>query len=86
MRHHKRAVQGAPEERHEQPYTQDPAKPSRRRAITQGTALAAAALAGPWVARYAHAQAAELGPYLNAKINWRQAEGTEIAVAVIPAS
>jgi ABC-type glycerol-3-phosphate transport system substrate-binding protein len=68
------------------PYTQDPAKPSRRRAITQGTALAAAALAGPWVARYAHAQAADLGPYLNAKINWRQAEGTEIAVAVIPAS
>ena len=63
-----------------------PARPSRRRAIAQGAALGAAALGAPWVARYAHAQTAELGPYQQAKINWRQAEGTEIAVAVIPAS
>ena len=62
-----------------------PAKPSRRRVIGQGAALGVA-LGAPWVARYAHAQAAELGPYQQAKINWRQAEGAEIAVAVIPAS
>lgn len=68
------------------PYTKDPVKPSRRRVITQAAALGAAALAGPWVARHAHAQAADLGPYQTAKINWRQAEGTEISVAVIPAS
>ena len=43
-------------------------------------------IAAPWVARYAHAQAADLGPYQQAKINWRQAEGAEITVAVIPAS
>ena len=61
--------------------------PSRRGGCcTQGAALGAAAIAAPWVARYAHAQAADLGPYQSAKINWRQAEGAEIAVAVIPAS
>jgi ABC-type glycerol-3-phosphate transport system substrate-binding protein len=62
-----------------------PAKPSRRKAIRQGAALGVA-LGAPWVARYANAQSAELGPYQQAKINWRQAEGAEIAVAVIPAS
>jgi ABC-type glycerol-3-phosphate transport system substrate-binding protein len=62
-----------------------PAKPSRRKAIGQGAALGVA-LGAPWVARYAAAQGADLGPYQQAKINWRQAEGAEIAVAVIPAS
>jgi len=66
--------------------TSDSVEPSRRKLIKQGAALGAAAIASPWVARYAHAQAADLGPYQGAKINWRQAEGTEIAVAVIPAS
>jgi multiple sugar transport system substrate-binding protein len=69
-----------------QRYPQDPIRASRRRMIKQGAALGAAALAAPWVARHAHAQAAELGPYQSAKVNWRLAEGTEIAVAVIPAS
>ena len=61
-------------------------QPARRRAIAAGGALTAAALGAPWVARFAHAQAADLGPYQNSKINWRQAEGAEITVAVIPAS
>jgi len=62
-----------------------PTQTSRRKVI-KGAALGAAALAAPWVARFAHAQAADLGPYQQAKINWRQAEGAEISVAVIPAS
>ena len=66
--------------------TDDRVEPSRRRLIKQGAALGAATIASPWVARYAHAQAADLGPYQSAKINWRQADGAEIAVAVIPAS
>ena len=65
---------------------QGPARPSRRSAIARATALGAAALGAPWVARFAHAQAAELGPYQQGKINWRQAEGEQITVAVIPAS
>ena len=57
-----------------------PAQPTRRRAIAAGGALTAAAIGAPWVARFAHAQAADLGPYQNSKINWRQAEGAEITV------
>ena len=63
-----------------------PAQPSRRRAMAQGGALGAAAVGAPWIARFAHAQAADLGPYQQAKLNWRQAEGVEITIAVIPAS
>ena len=63
-----------------------PVQPARRRAIAAGGALTAAALGAPWVARFAYAQAADLGPYQSSKINWRQAEGAEITVAVIPAS
>jgi multiple sugar transport system substrate-binding protein len=66
--------------------TKGPARPARRRIIQQGAALGATVLAAPWVLRQAHAQAADLGPYQQAKLNWRQAEGTEISVAVIPAS
>ncbi|MDQ3214707.1 MAG: sugar ABC transporter substrate-binding protein [Pseudomonadota bacterium] len=62
------------------------AKQASRRKVIKGAVLGAAALATPWVARFAHAQAADLGPYQQAKINWRQAEGAEISVAVIPAS
>lgn len=61
--------------------------PARRRALQQATALGAAALAGPLALPAAQAQAADdLGPYRAAKINWRQAEGEAISVAVIPAS
>jgi ABC-type glycerol-3-phosphate transport system substrate-binding protein len=34
----------------------------------------------------AFAQAPELAPYTSAKVNWKQAEGEQITVAVIPAS
>src|SRR5689334_8666820 len=51
----------------------------RRRVLAAIPVLAAA----PWVARHAHGQ--DVGVYQNAKINWRQAEGESITVAVIPA-
>jgi ABC-type glycerol-3-phosphate transport system substrate-binding protein len=57
----------------------------RRDALKQGAALAATATLGPFAGRAA-AQADELGPYRAAKINWKQAEGETISVAVIPAS
>ena len=66
--------------------TKNPAQPMRRRVVATGGALTAAAIGAPWVARFSHAQAADLGPYQQAKINWRQAEGAEITVMVIPAS
>ncbi len=56
---------------------------TRRRMLAGGLALPALAGA-PWIARHAHAQA-DLGAYQSAKINWRQAEGERITVAVIPA-
>jgi ABC-type glycerol-3-phosphate transport system substrate-binding protein len=56
--------------------------PRRRRTIQAGAALVSGALL-PGLAR---AQQADLGPYQQAKINWRQAEGEAITVAVIPAS
>ncbi|MEP7206919.1 MAG: hypothetical protein ABI920_08270, partial [Casimicrobiaceae bacterium] len=64
-----------------------PAQPARRRVIQQGALLGAAAIAAPWVLRPAHAQSnADIAPYTQSKVNWRQAEGAEITVAVIPAS
>jgi len=67
-------------------YTMGPAKPSRRRVIQQGAALSAAGVLGTRFASSALAQGDDLAPYRAAKINWRQAEGQEITVAVIPAS
>ncbi|RYF68533.1 MAG: sugar ABC transporter substrate-binding protein, partial [Comamonadaceae bacterium] len=46
----------------------------------------AVAAASPWLLPAAHAQDADLAPYRSAKINWRQAEGETLSVAVIPAS
>ena len=63
-----------------------PAKPTRRRLIQQGAALSAAGMLGTRFASLALAQADDLAPYRSAKLNWRQAEGQEITVAVIPAS
>jgi multiple sugar transport system substrate-binding protein len=61
--------------------------PGRRRMLKRSAALGAAALAAPYVIRGARAQAAaDIAPYRQAKINWRQAEGEQITVAVIPAS
>ena len=63
------------------------AQPGRRRVLKQTAALGAAAFAAPYVIRSAHAQAAaDVAPYMHAKIDWKQAAGEEIAVAVIPAS
>jgi multiple sugar transport system substrate-binding protein len=53
---------------------------TRRRML----AAAAALPAMPWIGRHAHAQA-DLDAYQSAKVNWRQAEGEKITVAVIPA-
>src|SRR6476469_7576188 len=58
----------------------------RREALKKGAAIGAAMIGAPWVARYANAQGMDLGPYQNAKINWRQAEGQTVNAAVIPAS
>lgn len=57
---------------------------NRREVLKGVAALGAGAFASPLVARFAQAQ--DLGPYQQAKINWRQAEGEQIAVGVIPAS
>ena len=58
-----------------------------RRDVLKGAAAGAVLAGAPWIAKFAHAQgAADLGPYLKAKINWRQAEGQTVNVAVIPAS
>lgn len=54
---------------------------TRRRVLAGGAALVAA----PWVARYAAAQGADLGAYQSAKVDWHQAAGEKITVAVIPA-
>lgn len=54
---------------------------TRRQFIGQAAALGASGLAGPVLA-----QGVDLAPYQRAKINWRQAEGESISVAVIPAS
>jgi ABC-type glycerol-3-phosphate transport system substrate-binding protein len=56
---------------------------TRRRILKAGVA-APFVLGAPWIARYAQAQT-DLGAYQNAKINWRQAEGEKLTVAVIPA-
>jgi len=63
-----------------------PSRPGRRSALGRAAALggaAAAAQALPWQAL---AQGDELAAYRSAKIDWRQAAGESITVAVIPAS
>jgi multiple sugar transport system substrate-binding protein len=58
-----------------------------RRDFMRGTAILGAALAAPAIrCSPAHAADAELAPYLEAKVNWRQTEGEAINVAVIPAN
>jgi len=63
-----------------------PANP-RRRFLGQAAALGAAGAAGTgWVGQALAQGAPDLAPYTRAKINWKQAEGESISVAVIPAS
>lgn len=58
-----------------------------RRGILVGGAAATLALTKtPLGSGSAHAQEADLAPYRAAKIDWRQAAGEAISVAVIPAS
>ena len=58
----------------------------RRKALVQTASLGALAITAPRLLTSAHAQGDDLAPYKSAKINWRQAEGEAISVAVIPAS
>jgi multiple sugar transport system substrate-binding protein len=58
----------------------------RRTVLKQAAALGVAAATGPLMSGLARAQADDLAPYRAAKINWKQAEGETITVAVIPAS
>jgi multiple sugar transport system substrate-binding protein len=61
-------------------------KPSRRGVLKAGGMVSAAMLATPWLSRSSLAQEADLAPYTAAKIDWKQAAGEAITVAVIPAS
>lgn len=69
------------------PGSPEPFSAVRRKLFTQGAALGAAAIVAPGLLSQAHAEgSADLGPYQKAKIDWRQAKGESITVAVIPAS
>ena len=57
-----------------------------RRRFLKGTVAASALVTAPGLIRHANAQEADLAPYKSAKIDWRQAAGETITVAVIPAS
>jgi ABC-type glycerol-3-phosphate transport system substrate-binding protein len=57
-----------------------------RRRFLEATVAASALVTAPGIIRHAGAQEADLGPYKSAKIDWRQAAGETITVAVIPAS
>jgi multiple sugar transport system substrate-binding protein len=58
----------------------------RRSALKAGAGVATAALFAPGLLGRAAAQADDLAPYTSAKVNWKQVEGEQITVAVIPAS
>jgi multiple sugar transport system substrate-binding protein len=62
---------------------QQPQDTGRRRVLKQAASMGLAAAAVPG---FLHAQADDLAPYRSAKINWKQADGEQISVAVIPAS
>lgn len=60
---------------------------SRRSVLKQAAAVGALSMVGPGAISRAIAQApADLEAYRRAKIDWRQADGEQITVAVIPAS
>jgi multiple sugar transport system substrate-binding protein len=63
-----------------------PSAPGRRRALKQDASVGMLAAAAPHLLTSAHAQGDDLAPYRSAKINWKQADGESISVAVIPAS
>ncbi len=57
----------------------------RRQFLGMGASVGLAGL-GLGLGQQAWAQAADLSPYTRAKVNWKQAEGETISVAMIPAS
>ena len=57
-----------------------------RRQILHGLAGSTALLALPYLAGRAQAQGADLAPYQQAKIDWQQAKGETLTIAVIPAA
>ena len=61
-------------------------RPTRRTFLKTGTAAAALIGMGPALLRQSSAQDADLAPYKSAKIDWQQASGETITVAVSPAS
>jgi multiple sugar transport system substrate-binding protein len=65
---------------------QNPPQPGRRRVLQQAASAGLLAAAAPQLLGTAYAQGDDLAPYRSAKINWKQAEGESISVAVIPAS
>ncbi len=64
----------------------EPMQPDRRRLLRNGAVLGAAGAFGPSFFGPAFAQTTDLGAYQSAKIDWKQAAGEAITVAVIPAS
>ena len=60
--------------------------PTRRKFLKAGVAASTLIVGGPAILRRAMAQDADLAPYKSAKIDWQQASGETITVAVIPAS
>jgi multiple sugar transport system substrate-binding protein len=64
-----------------------PVQAGRRKVLQQAASLGAVAAAGPLGLTTAFAQGSDdLAPYRAAKIDWRQAAGEAITIAVIPAS
>ena len=63
-----------------------PQKPTRRQLLQHSLAISTGLIAMPAILRHAGAQSADLAPYQSAKIDWNQAKGETITVAVIPAS
>ena len=59
--------------------------PTRRNVLATGIKLGIAGTLAPQLPSSASAQD-DLGPYQTAKIDWKQANGEQITVAVIPAS
>src|ERR1700759_802471 len=60
--------------------------PTRRALFKNGAAAAVLATFATPILRRAGAQEADLAPYKSAQIDWHQASGETITVAVIPAS
>lgn len=59
---------------------------TRRDVLKHSAGAALLSMAAPGFISGAAAQADDLAPYTSAKVNWKQAEGEQITVAVIPAS